>query len=203
MNLHSGARTFSVTSPVDGSIYATRNYADGAVIEAAVARARAALPGWRRTPLAERLAILLRFGEEMKARAAPLAEAVAWQIGRPLWQADETPRLALIGELLAGAAPETLADMPYPSDENIRRYAKPMAGGLHLSICAWNYPTAMLGYLVTSPLAAGNVVIFKHSPQTPLIAELAEEAFRAAGGPEGVFQSLHLDHPDAERLIAS
>ncbi|TIU60834.1 MAG: succinate-semialdehyde dehydrogenase, partial [Mesorhizobium sp.] len=47
MNLHSGARTFSVTSPVDGSIYATRNYADGAAIEAAVARARAALPGWR------------------------------------------------------------------------------------------------------------------------------------------------------------
>ncbi|MBZ9883916.1 aldehyde dehydrogenase family protein [Mesorhizobium sp. CA10] len=203
MTLHSGARTFSVTSPVDGSIYAQRNYADGAAIEAAVARARAALPGWRRTPLAERLAILLRFGEEMKARAAPLAEAVAWQIGRPLWQADETPRLALIGELLAGAAPETLADTPYPSDENIRRYAKPVAGGLHLSICAWNYPTAMLGYLVTSPLAAGNVVIFKHSPQTPLIAELAEEAFRAAGGPEGVFQCLHLDHPDAERLIAS
>ncbi|MGO4838833.1 aldehyde dehydrogenase family protein, partial [Rhizobiaceae sp. 2RAB30] len=61
----------------------------------------------------------------------------------------------------------------------------------------------MLGYLVTAPLASGNVVIFKHSPQTPVIAEVAEEAFRAAGGPEGVFQSLHLDHADAERLIAA
>ncbi|RUZ51637.1 aldehyde dehydrogenase family protein, partial [Mesorhizobium sp. M7A.F.Ca.CA.004.05.2.1] len=194
MNLHSGARTFSVISPVDGSTYTTRSYADGSTIEAALTRARAALPSWRRTPLADRLAILLRFGEEMKARATPLAEMVAWQIGRPLWQADETPRLALVGQLLADIAPETLANVPYPSDDNIRRYAKPVAGGLHLSICAWNYPTAMLGYLVTSPLAAGNVVIFKHSPQTPLIAELAEEAFRAAGGPEGVFQSLHLDH---------
>lgn len=203
MNLHPGARTFSVTSPVDGSTYVTRFYADGTAIEAALTRARGALPSWRRTPLAERLAILLRFGEEMKARAAPLAEMVAWQIGRPLWQADETPRLALIGQLLSDIAPQTLADVPYPSDETIRRYARPVAGGLHLSICAWNYPTAMLGYLVTSPLAAGNVVIFKHSPQTPLIAEVAEEAFRAAGGPEGVFQSLHLDHADAERLIAS
>lgn len=203
MNLHPGARTFSVTSPVDGSTYVTRFYADGTAIEAALTRARAALPSWRRVPLAERLAVLLRFGEEMKARAAPLAEMVAWQIGRPLWQADETPRLALIGQLLADVAPETLADVPYPSDENIRRYARPVAGGLHLSICAWNYPTAMLGYLITAPLAAGNVVVFKHSPQTPLIAEVAEEAFRAAGGPEGVFQSLHLDHADAERLIAS
>ncbi|TIP14566.1 aldehyde dehydrogenase family protein [Mesorhizobium sp.] len=203
MNLRSDVRTFSVTSPVDGSTYATRAYADGAAIEAALSRARAALRPWRRTPLADRLAILLRFGEEMKARAAPLAEMVAWQIGRPLWQADETPRLALVGQLLANIAPEALADVPYPSDETIRRYARPMASGMHLSICAWNYPTAMIGYLVTAPLAAGNVVIFKHSPQTPLIAELAEEAFRAAGGPEGVFQSLHLDHGDAERLIAS
>ncbi|TIO09204.1 aldehyde dehydrogenase family protein [Mesorhizobium sp.] len=203
MNLRSDVRTFSVTSPVDGSTYATRAYTDGAAIEAALSRARAALRPWRRTPLADRLAILLRFGEEMKARAAPLAEMVAWQIGRPLWQADETPRLALVGQLLADIAPEALADVPYPSDETIRRYARPMASGLHLSICAWNYPTAMIGYLVTAPLAAGNVVIFKHSPQTPLIAELAEEAFRAAGGPEGVFQSLHLDHGDAERLIAS
>ncbi|PSJ59506.1 aldehyde dehydrogenase family protein [Kumtagia ephedrae] len=203
MNPRTDIRTFSVTSPVDGSVYATRAYADGAAMEAALARARAALRSWRRTPLAERLAILLRFGEEMQARAAQLAEMLAWQIGRPLWQADETPRLALVGRLLADVAAETLADTPYPADENIRRYVRPIAGGLHLSICAWNYPTAMLGYLVTAPLAAGNVVIFKHSPQTPLIAEVAEEAFRAAGGPEGVFQSLHLDHADAERLIAS
>lgn len=203
MNLRTDIRSFPVTSPVDGSIYARRDYADGTAIDAAMARARAALKPWQATPLTERLAILLRFGEEMKARAGQLAEMVAWQIGRPLWQADETPRLALVGELLAEAAAETLADLPYPSDENIRRYVRPTPGGVHFSICAWNYPTAMLGYLVTAPLAAGNVVIFKHSPQTPLIAEVAEEAFRAAGGPEGVFQSLHLDHADAERVIAS
>lgn len=203
MNLRTDIRAFSVTSPVDGSVYAQRGYADGAAIEAALARARAALKPWQRTPLAERLAILLRFGEEMKVRSAELAAMVAWQIGRPLWQADETPRLALVGQLLADIAGETLAERPYPSDDTIRRYVRPTPGGLHLSICAWNYPTAMLGYLVTAPLAAGNVVIFKHSPQTPLIAEMAEEAFRAAGGPEGVFQSLHLDHADAERLIAS
>ena len=203
MNLRTDIRAFSVTSPVDGSIYARRSYADGAAIEATLAKARAALKPWQRTPLAERLAILLRFGEEMKARSAELAKMVAWQIGRPLWQADETPRLALVGQLLADIAGETLAERPYPSDDTIRRYVRPAPGGLHLSICAWNYPTAMLGYLVTAPLAAGNVVIFKHSPQTPLIAEVAEEAFCAAGGPDGVFQSLHLDHADAERLIAT
>ena len=59
MDLHSGARTFSVTSPVDGSTYTTRAYADGAAIEAALIRARAASPSWRRMKLADRLATKL------------------------------------------------------------------------------------------------------------------------------------------------
>lgn len=202
MNVHASSRSFTVVSPIDGSDYATRPYADAAAIDAALVRARAALKSWRRMSVAERIAILLRFGEEMKARATPLAEALSWQMGRPLWQADETPRLALIGEL-AAANTDVFDDIAYPSDDNIKRYVRLRAGGIHLSICAWNYPTAMLGYLVTAPLAAGNVVILKHSPQTPITAEIAEEAFRAAGGPEGVLQCLHLDHPDAEHLIAS
>jgi acyl-CoA reductase-like NAD-dependent aldehyde dehydrogenase len=197
------ASQFTVTSPVDGSSYLTRNHATATEIAATMAKARAALKGWRNTSLEDRMAVLLRFGEEMKARGAALAEALAWQIGRPLWQADETPRLALIGEMLAESAHAALADTPYPSDDNIKRYVRRQAGGIHLSICAWNYPTAMLGYLVTAPLAAGNVVILKHSPQTPVIAEIAGEAFLAAGGPEGVLQVLHLDHPSAEKLIGT
>lgn len=194
--------TFTVISPVDGSTYMERPYAGGAEIAAKLAAARSALKPWRRTPLAERAALILRFGDEMKARAAALSEAVTRGIGRPHWQSDETPRLALVGELLAQGAEAALADQPFESDTAIRRFARPMPGGLHLSICAWNYPTAMLGYLVSQPLISGNVVILKHSPQTPLIAELAEEAWQAAGGPAGVFQSLHLSHPEAERLIA-
>ena len=195
--------TFSVISPIDGSTYLTRPYAAQEETARAVALARAAVASWRRVSLAERTALVLRFGEEMKARADALADAVAWQIGRPRWQADESARLALVGELLAKGAEEALSERAFESDDNIRRFTRPVPGGLHLSICAWNYPTAMLGYLVSQPLISGNVVILKHSPQTPLIAEIAVEAWRAAGGPEGVFEALHLSHADAERLIAA
>jgi acyl-CoA reductase-like NAD-dependent aldehyde dehydrogenase len=194
---------FSVVSPVDGSIYVERAYASASEIEAKLAAAQAVAKSWLRAPLEERATLVLRFGEEMKARAAELAEAVTWGIGRPLWQADETSRLALVGELLTKSATATLSDTEFESDPGIRRFTRPVASGLHLSICAWNYPTAMLGYLVSQPLLAGNVVILKHSPQTPGIAELAEASWLAAGGPAGVFQSLHLSHPDAERLIAA
>lgn len=193
---------FAVISPVDGSVYMERPYASAAEIAIRLDSARAAIGIWRRVPLAERSAILLRFGEEMKSRSAELAEAVTWGIGRPAWQADETPRLALIGELLTGSATEALSDTAFEADAGIRRFTRPVASGIHLSICAWNYPTAMLGYLVSQPLLAGNVVILKHSPQVPLIAELAEAAWLAAGGLPGAFQILHLSHEDAERLIA-
>ncbi len=196
------SENFTVISPVNDAPYVTRAYDRGDKIELALTRATEAARSWRKVPLQDRIAAVLRFGEQMQARSGTLSEAVAWQIGRPLWQADETPRLKLIGELLAKAA-DALGDETYPGDPHIRRFVRHEPLGVHLSICAWNYPTAMLGYLVSAPIIAGNVVIFKHSPQTPVIAEAAAEAFRAAGAPEGVFQSLHLTHPDAEALIAS
>lgn len=195
--------SFAVISPIDGSTYLTRRYATESEIGPRIDAARKAAKSWRRTPLAERIALVRGFGEAMKARAEELGDTVARSIGRPRWQADETPRLALVGDLLAQGAEQTLADHAFESDGAIRRFVRPMPGGLHLSICAWNYPTAMLGYLVSQPLIAGNVVILKHSPQTPLVAEIAEQAWIAAGGPQGVFQVLHLSHPDAERLISA
>lgn len=195
--------SFNVISPIDGSIYVTRPFAGQQDIARTIEAARAAVAMWKRVSLAERVALVVAFGEEMKRRADQLADAVAWQIGRPRWQADETGRLALVGDLLARGAAEALSDRSFESDDNIRRFTRPVPGGLHLSICAWNYPTAMLGYLVSQPLISGNVVILKHSPQTPVIAEIAVEAWKAAGGPDGVFQTLHLSHADAERLIAA
>ena len=193
---------FDVVSPVDGRVYSHRLYASAGAIEAALAAAERAAKSWARTPIAERATIIARFGEEMIKRAPSLAEAVAWQMGRPLWQADETARLKLVGDLTAEAA-GALVDEEYPTDPGIRRFTRRVAQGVALSICAWNYPVAMLGYLVSGPLIAGNVVLFKHSPQTPLIGDVAAEAFAAAGAPPGIFQALDMTHPDAERLIGS
>lgn len=194
---------FDIVSPVDGSTYAVRSYAADAAVAQALSQAESAARRWARTPLEERVALTARFGEEMVKRAPQLAETLAWQMGRPLWQADETPRLKLVGELTAQAAGAVLADEGYPSDPGVRRFVRQQPLGVHLSICAWNYPVAMLGYLVTGPLVAGNAVLFKHSPQTALTAEIAAEAFAAAGAPEGLFQAIHLSHPQAERLIGS
>jgi acyl-CoA reductase-like NAD-dependent aldehyde dehydrogenase len=50
-------------------------------------------------------------------------------------------------------------------------------------------------------ILAGNSVILKIAPQTPLVAERYGEAFKAAGLPDGVFQYLHIDHDQVAEMI--
>jgi acyl-CoA reductase-like NAD-dependent aldehyde dehydrogenase len=72
-----------------------------------------------------------------------------------------------------------------------------------LVIAPWNYPLLTAVNAVVPAVLAGNAVILKHSPQTPLCAERFGDAFAAAGLPEGVFQFLHLSDASAERLVAA
>jgi acyl-CoA reductase-like NAD-dependent aldehyde dehydrogenase len=69
------------------------------------------------------------------------------------------------------------------------------------TVAAWNYPYLIAVNSVVPALMAGNVVILKHSAQTPLCAERFEECLREAGLPEGAFQALHLSHDDTSRVI--
>jgi acyl-CoA reductase-like NAD-dependent aldehyde dehydrogenase len=69
------------------------------------------------------------------------------------------------------------------------------------TVAAWNYPYLIAVNSVVPALMAGNVVVLKHSAQTPLCAERFEECLREAGLPEGAFQALHLSHDDTSRVI--
>jgi len=195
--------SFDIVSPVDGSVYATRSYASRSEVMAAAARARKALAGWRTTAFEDRVKLVKAFLVEIGNRRDTLAEMVTWQMGRPSWQADETGRLLANGDVLVDDAAKVLKPSVIHQEENIRRAVELDPVGLCFSICAWNYPVAMASSLVTAPLLMGNVVLLKHAPQTALIAEVFAEAARAAGLPEGVYQSLHIAHADAEALIGS
>jgi acyl-CoA reductase-like NAD-dependent aldehyde dehydrogenase len=65
----------------------------------------------------------------------------------------------------------------------------------------WNYPYLCSGNFVIPAIMAGNSVILKPAPQSPLVAERYAEAFSQAGLPEGIFQFLHLAHDQVERII--
>jgi len=189
-------------SPVDGSVYVERTLAAPAQIEAALENARLAQRLWRSLPMAERAAILGRFCDAFESRRDAIAEELAWQMGRPIRYAPNEVRGTLErARHMIAIAPGALADIDVGRKESFRRFLRREPLGVVFTVAAWNYPYLIAVNSVVPALMAGNVVILKHSAQTPLCAERFEECLREAGLPEGAFQALHLSHADTERVI--
>jgi acyl-CoA reductase-like NAD-dependent aldehyde dehydrogenase len=189
-------------SPVDGRVYVERPSASPAEIEAALERARRAQREWRSVPLAERARLLEGFCAAFEARGAELAPELSWQMGRPLRFAPNELRSTIErARYMIGIAPAALADIDVGPKPDFHRFLRREPLGVVFTIAAWNFPYLIAVNSVVPALMAGNAVLLKHSAQTPLCAERFAESFVAAGLPAGVFQALHLEHADTERLI--
>lgn len=191
-----------VVSPVDGSIYTERPLAAPAQIAAALDRADRAHVGWKRTPIRERAAICRRFVTVMLANTDTICEELTWQMGRPIAQnPNELRGFEERAYHMIEIAGDSLADIEVAEKQGFTRFIRREPLGIVLTIAAWNYPYLIAVNSVIPAIMAGNVVILKHSAQTPLCAERFNEAFAKAGLPDGVFQDLTLSHADTESLI--
>ena len=73
--------------------------------------------------------------------------------------------------------------------------------GVVLDLPAWNYPLLTAVNALVPAFLAGNAVIVKHSPRSPLCGEHFARAFFEAGGPKDAVQPLHCDHPTTEAIV--
>jgi acyl-CoA reductase-like NAD-dependent aldehyde dehydrogenase len=191
-------------TPVDQSVYVERELADGAAIQLALERAKAAQLRWRQTPLDERLAVVGRFVDAVVAKKDEIGGEITWQMGRPISQSGgELGGFTERARYMMTVAGEGLADLRFDDKPGFIRFIRKVPVGVIFVIAPWNYPYLTAVNSVVPALIAGNAVILKHSAQTPLVAERFAEGFRAAGLPEGVFQFLHTSHDDALRIIRS
>lgn len=190
-------------SPIDGSLVAERSLASAAEAARAVETARHAQAGWRRVPLAQRMAICAAFADVMTADKARLGADLTLQMGRPI---RYTPNeigggLAERTRKMVELAPAALADMAASEKPGFTRFIRKDPLGVVFVIAPWNYPYLTAVNAIVPALIAGNAVILKHSHQTPLVAEAFRDGLTRAGLPEGVFQVLHLSHADTEMLV--
>ncbi|MGE0719372.1 MAG: aldehyde dehydrogenase family protein, partial [Alphaproteobacteria bacterium] len=193
------AEILRTISPVDGRVYCERPLAAAAEIEAALAAADKAAVGWRATPLAERQAVLARAVAALVAGKDGVAEELTWQMGRPIGQSPGEMRgFEERARFMIEAAPAALADVVPAEKAGFRRWIARDPLGVVLVVAPWNYPYLTSVNAVIPALLAGNVVVLKHSHQTPLVAERYAAAMAAAGLPDGVFRHLHLSHADTE-----
>lgn len=194
--------TFDVISPVDGSKLLEGRYASASTVSRALDDAELAFRSWRTSSKAERAQLAGALADELLKRADELAKAVTWSIGRPAAQADEAPRFKTVTGSQIEAL-QALGDDAYPSDQQIRRFVRRSAQGVHLSIAPWNYPVGLLPWLIVTPILGGNPVIFKHALQTADVGRILREAYRSISGPKGVLQVLEIEHSQVSDVLKS
>ncbi|MEP1768872.1 MAG: aldehyde dehydrogenase family protein [Sulfitobacter sp.] len=195
--------TIQCISPIDGSVYATRETLSRADADAAVARATAAQADWAKRPMAERIALVQAGVAAVGAVNDEIVPEIAWQMGRPVRYGGEFGGFNERASYMADIAEDALADIVVEDSDAFRRVIKRVPHGVVLVVAPWNYPYMTAINTVAPALIAGNAVLLKHASQTLLVGERMAQAFHSVGIPEGVFQNVFLDHQTTSDLIAA
>ncbi|HET7757560.1 MAG TPA: 2-hydroxymuconic semialdehyde dehydrogenase [Steroidobacteraceae bacterium] len=198
-----GRRSFPNVSPVNGRVVSMVTEADAALVDRAVAAARAALKGpWGRMPLPERSALLRKVAERIEARFTEFVSAEIADTGKTLAQASalDIPRGAANFRAYADLALARAAECyetATPDGRGALNYSVHKPVGVVAVIAPWNLPFLLLTWKVAPALACGNTVVAKPSEETPSTATLLAEVFTECGVPPGVFNLVHGFGPDS------
>ncbi len=190
-------------TPIDGSVYVERELASNHEIDKSLVSAVSAQRAWRRVPVMERIAICRRMLAWVLERSSEIGEELTRQIGRPIVYSPLEIRRGLQERVnyMSGIAEAELCDIIPEPIAGFQRFIRREPIGVVLVLAPWNYPWLASVNAVVPAILAGNSVILKIAPQTPLVAERYAEAFEAAGLPDGVFQFLHMDHDQVADLV--
>ncbi len=161
--------------------------AGAADVDRAYAAAEAAFPVWSRWSAAERARALHKLAAVLRRRKVELCAWETYEAGKNWREADGDVAEAIdFVEYYARAAlqlDEPLATHPWPGEHNVTTL-EPI--GVGLVIPPWNFLLAILVGSAMGPVAAGNTIVLKPSPQTPIIAGVFMECLAEAGWPDGV-----------------
>lgn len=164
--LKDGDLTMPVVNPATEEVLADCPRASENQLNEAVAAAKAAFPAWSATPIEERKAVVNKIADVIEANGQELAQLLVQEQGKPL--ADAT------GEVFGMAAfcrYFTALDLPVKvlDDSEGRRveaHRKPL--GVVGAIVPWNFPLILAAFKLPPAIIAGNTLVMKPAPTTPL-----------------------------------
>src|SRR3989449_2922410 len=204
-----GQMALIVTNPATEETIAELDAAGVEETDAAVARAKAAFPEWRRVAPADRARLLRRLATLVEEHTDELAQIESQNVGKPIAGARaEVGMVAQVFHFYAGAVDKH-------HGETI-----PVAGGIDVTfreplgvvglIVPWNFPLNISSWKLGPALAAGNTTVLKPAELTPLSALRLAELILDAGIPEGVVNVVAgpgrvvgqrlVEHPDVAKI---
>ena len=176
-----------------------------AEIETAIAAAAAGFEETRALPAHRRAEVLRKLRDRIEDRRAEFVETIIGEAGKPRRFAEAEVERGLTTVRLASEEATRFEGEVVPVDIEprgegafcaVRRFPV----GPITAITPFNFPLNLALHKVAPALAAGNPVILKPSPRTPITADLLARAVESSGWPKRAFSLVHAD-PDVARPL--
>ena len=195
-------RAFDSHDPATGERLWSGHAATAEDVDRAFAAARRAAESWGSSTFAGREAVVRRFGEELERNKDALAETLARETGKPLWdtRGEAGAMLNKIDiSVRACQARAGVVETAGPAGANVVRH-KPH--GVVAVFGPYNFPGHLPNGHIVPALLAGNTVVFKPSELTPRVAEECVRLWERAGLPPGVLNLVQGERATGEAAAA-
>jgi len=153
----------------------------------AVQAAQAAFATWSRTPLYDRVELLVRAASLIRERKFLFCAWLTYEVGKNWAEADAD--VAECIDFLEFYAREAIrldgatTPIQYPGERNQLRYIPLGVGAV---IPPWNFPFAIMAGMTAAAIVTGNTVILKPSVDATTIAAIFFHLLEELGLPDGV-----------------
>jgi aldehyde dehydrogenase (NAD+) len=194
-----GKTTDSVINPATEELVAQCPAASSEQLDQAIKAAKRAFPAWRDTPLKERQAMIAKAAKVIADSADELASILSQEQGKPVAKAKDEVLFSVSVLEHASKMDIPVTVLEDTAEQRVEVRQAPV--GVIAAITPWNYPIDLASKKMAVPMVAGNTIVLKPSPNTPLstlkIAELVSDIF-----PAGVFNVVAGDESLGPQLTA-
>ena len=189
------------TNPATGETIWQKESSTAADVDRAVRNARRAFADWGQRKPADRIAIMERYGELLKDRKDTIAEAIAKETGKPLWDASGEAA-AMIGKIAISikAYEERTGEKQFDMGGGLTGHLTHRPHGVMAVFGPYNFPAHLPNGHIVPALIAGNTLVFKPSNMTPMVGEMMIQLLHEAGVPEEVIHIVHGERSVGEAL---
>jgi malonate-semialdehyde dehydrogenase (acetylating) / methylmalonate-semialdehyde dehydrogenase len=198
----SSDRFGEVFDPATGAVTKRVAFGSAQDVDAAVASATNAFPGWKSTSLTKRVQFLFDFRELLNARKDELAEIITSEHGKVRADArGEITRALEVVEFACGIPQLSKGGYSSTVSTDIDVYSLRQPLGVAGIISPFNFPAMVPCWFFPIAIATGNTVVVKPSEKDPSAANWFGELWAEVGLPAGVFNVVHGDKVAVDRLL--
>ncbi|MQA93568.1 MAG: CoA-acylating methylmalonate-semialdehyde dehydrogenase [Streptosporangiales bacterium] len=197
-----GERRGDVYDPSTGAVSGQVNLASVADVDAAVAAARAAFPGWRDASLSTRTRVLFKFRELLVEHRQEIAELISSEHGKVVSDAaGEVARGLEVVEFACGIPHLLKGGYSENVSTKVDAYSILQPVGVAAGITPFNFPAMVPMWMFPVAIACGNTFILKPSEKDPSASLRLAELWAEAGLPDGVFNVVQGDKEAVDAIL--